>query len=81
MANVVLRPDLQKMPAGTTVAAHLESAFPTGRIGEGGAPLGAAVESVAVASDGSLTFATLAAGTKYVAYVGTPARYHRFIGN
>lgn len=81
MANVVLTPDLQKMPAGTTVAAHLESAFPAERIASGGAPLGAAIESVAVAAAGTLTFATLVAGTRYVGYVGTPARYVRFIGN
>lgn len=82
MANVVLKPNQQSIPAATSVGAYLESALPTPEaMGRGDAPLGAAVETVAVAADGSLTFITLAAGVRYVAYVAAPARYIRFIGN
>lgn len=80
MANIVLQPDLQAFPVGTTVAAHLESAFPTEYLKNGSPPAGAAVESVAVAAGGTLTFTLAVAGSRYVAYVGAPARYIRFIG-
>lgn len=81
MANIVLQPDLQQFPVGTNVGLYLESAFPTEYLKNGAPPAGAAIETVAVAAGGTLTFTLGTAGARHVAYVGTPARYIRCIGN
>lgn len=77
MTTVVLRPDPQLFPAGTTVGA-----FPRSRWGIAleGAPSGSAVQSVAVAADGTLTYTTLTDGTEYVAtaVVSSVRRFLRF---
>lgn len=81
MANIVLQPDLQAFPVATSVGLYPESAFPTEYLKNAAGPSGAAVETVAVAAGGSLTFTLGVAGTRYVAYAAAPARYIRCIGN
>jgi hypothetical protein len=77
MTTVVLKPDPQQFPAGTTVGAYPRSRW---GIALEGAPSGSAVESHAVASDGSLTYTTLTDGTEYVAtaVVTSVRRFVRF---
>lgn len=82
---VKLQLDQQRFAVGASVGAYLRSQWPGGIVT--GAPVGAAVETVAVAADNSLTFITLGDdafpdGTpmkEYVAYIGTPDRYVRFV--
>lgn len=78
MTTVVLRPDQQLMPVGTTMGAYPRSRW---GIALEGAPLGSAVESHAIASDGTLTYTALTDGVEYVAYgvVSTVKRYLRFM--
>lgn len=58
-----VKPGLSVWPAGTNVSAYLASGWAPGK--DRTQPQGSAIETVAVAADGSATFATLTAGTKY----------------
>lgn len=66
MTDALLTPPQSIFPIGTTVGAYARTQWPVGRP-ETAAPDGAALESHAVASDGTLTFTTLAAGYYYAA--------------
>lgn len=59
MSICILRPDPQRFPPATSVAAYKASQWPPGGLEAGAAPVGAAVETVSVAADGSLVFVTL----------------------
>lgn len=62
----VARPGLQRFPVGTNVGAYPASAWGPGNSRTGAPPAGlSAVETQAVASDGTLTYSSLTAGTKY----------------
>lgn len=61
----------QQFPPGTSVAAYQTTDLPTNK---SGAPSGAAVETQTVASDGTLTYTTLAAGTEFVSYAVVSGR-------
>jgi hypothetical protein len=75
----------QQFAVGANVGAYLRSQWSGGILN--GAPNGAAIETIAVAADYSLTYLTLGNdalpdGTgpaEYVAYIGTPDRYVRFM--
>src|SRR4051812_30227293 len=77
MATVVLHPDPQKFPVGTTVKAYLRSDQPA-VWGQTGAPAGSQQASATVASDGSVTFTGLADGTRYMLYAASPDRWSGF---
>jgi hypothetical protein len=76
MATIVLTPDLQRFPVGTSVGAYPRTAWPADRLA--GAPSGAAVETQAVQANGTLTFTTLTPNLDYVGYVASPDRYMPF---
>jgi hypothetical protein len=57
-----------KFPAGTSVAAHIRSHWPTVPERPTGVPAGAAAETATVQTNRTLTFSALAAGTKYYLY-------------
>lgn len=85
--SVKLVPETSRFPVGASVGAYLRSQWPAGIVS--GAPIGAAVETVVVAGDGSITFVTLGDDTfpdgtppkQYVAYLGSPDRYIFFTPN
>ncbi len=78
MATVVLHPNTQTIPIGTTV-----KVFPRGnpprQPSVSGTPLGTEATSAAVVADGSLTFTGLSENEPYVGYVATPDRYLYFL--
>jgi len=76
MATIVLTPDLQRFPVGTSVGAYPRTAWPADRLT--GAPSGAAAETQAVQANGTLTFTTLTPNLDYVGYVASPDRYMPF---
>jgi hypothetical protein len=63
MASVVLHPDLQRFPVGTSVGAYARAG-----LNRSGSPSTSVLETQTVQPDGSLTFTTLSDGTDYVAY-------------
>lgn len=63
-----------RFPAGTSVAAHIRSHWPTVPERPAGAPTGAAAESATVQANRTLTFTTLAAGTQYYLYAQVGGR-------
>lgn len=72
MANVVVNRS-DRYPVGTSVGAYPESARQFGS-----KPSGSATETQTVASDGSLTFTTLAAEGEYQLYAEV-AGAHRYV--
>lgn len=82
---VKLQLDPQRFAVGASVGAYLRSQWAGGVLN--GPPNGAAIETVAVAADNSLSFITLGDDTfpdatpmkEYVAYIAAPDRYVRFV--
>jgi hypothetical protein len=78
MSTIILRDVQPRFPTGTNVGAYLRTQWPAVPVNPSGAPTGAAVETAAVAADGTLTYTTLADDTVYVAYAEVSAT-HRLI--